>query len=158
MAIDFGKVSEAKAQGSGNFIKPCDIIARIDKIKQGESRKGDAFVAIEMTVYHVFEGSHSVGENVTHMLMQKHDSFLGNWKGAIMGITGGDDSEVTEEASNAIVSDEQPLSNLIIRLGARNIQTKAGNDFTVVDYHGEVSEEDWSSLLTDEDRVRLSLN
>jgi len=155
--ISFSGVENAKANVGGNYVKPCDMIARIDRVKQDDSRSNGSFIANEMTVLHVFEGEHEVGENVTHMLMQKFDSFLNNWKKLVIGITSCPDSEVTEEASNKIVSEDQPLSGIVVRVKAHNIKTRKGEDFTIVNYHGEVKEEDWRPLVSDADAARLSL-
>ena len=145
--VNFKGVEAAKASQGGNYIGPCDGLFRIDKVKEGESRKGDGFIVIEMTAFHMFEGSHVVGENVAHMLMQKFDSFLGNWKAFVMGVSGCAETEVTEEESDVIIGEGQPFSGDVVRVKARNIQTKAGGDFTVVNYHGTVPAEEWRPVV-----------
>ena len=147
MKVSFAGVEAAKANQGGNYVKPSDMLCRIDKVKEGESRKGDAFIVIEMTVFHMFEGEHVVGENVAHMMMQKHDSFLGNWKSFVMGVASCPETDVTEEQSGIIVGETQPFSGDVVRVKARNIQTQAGNDFTVVNYHGTVEEEEWRPIV-----------
>ena len=157
MTTGFEGVEAAKPQKSGNFIRPCDIIARIDRIKKGETRKGIGFIANEMIVLHAFEGSHVVGENITHMLMMDKDSFLGNWKAMIMGIASCAEEEITQEQSEVIISEEQPFSGDVIRVKARNIKTQADKDFTVVDYHGAVLAEEWMALMSDVEKKRCNI-
>jgi hypothetical protein len=153
----FQGVENAKAQVGGNYIKPGDIIARINRVHQDSSRKNGDFVAIEMTVYHSFEGPHTPGEEVTHMLMHKFDSFLSNWKSAIMGITSCSEAEVTADQSEKLVSEEQPLSGMVVRVKAFNIVTRSGKDYTKVTYEGEVSSEALEGIVDPQVRSQLGI-
>lgn len=150
MGISFKNVGNAPLNVGGNYLRPGEFLCRLDRIKEGETRKGVGFIAFEMTVFHVFSGeSHNVAENVTYMLMSDKDSFLSNWKTAIIGITDCPESDVTEELSQRILSDEQPLckGNTVVRVSARNVETQAGKPFTVVRFEGEVPEEEWRPLV-----------
>lgn len=156
--IDFKGVEAAKPSLGGNYIKgPSDLLCRLDKVKEIETRKSGPAICIEMTVFHVFEGNHVVAENVTHMLMQNQDSFLGNWKAFVMGTQGCAEDEVTQEMSEIICGDTQPLSGDVIRVKAREIKTKADKEFTLVSYHGEVLAEEWKPLLGEESLAKLGI-
>lgn len=155
--IDFKGVEAAKPSLGGNYIQPSDMLCRLDKVKEIETRKSGPAICIEMTVFHVFEGNHIVGENVTHMLMQNQDSFLGNWKAFVMGTQGCEESEVTQEMSEIICGEAQPLSGDVVRVKARNIKTQKDKDFTLVSYHGAVSPEEWKPLLGEESLNKLGI-
>lgn len=130
----FSGVESAKASLGGNYLKPGNYRVRIDKVKSGESRTNGGFIAVEMTILEVVdspaETPHVVGEQATYMYMTKFDSFLGNWKAFVMGITNCEESEVTEEDSDSIVGEKQTFSGLEVPVQAVNIKTKAGKDFT----------------------------
>lgn len=130
----FKGVESAKASLGGNYLRPGNYKVRVDRVKEGESRKNGGFIAVEMTILEIIDSAtdrpHVLGEQTTYMYMTKFDSFLGNWKAFVMGVTGCDESEVTEEESANIISDKQPFSGLICPLQTVNIVTRAGHDFT----------------------------
>lgn len=130
----FSGVEKAKASLGGNYLKPGNYRVRIDKVKQGESRKNGGFIAVEMTILEVLSTTedkpHLPGEQATYMYMTKFDSFLGNWKAFVMGVMDCNEAEVTEEESAKIIGETQPFSGLTVPVQAVNVKTKAGGDFT----------------------------
>lgn len=146
----FEGMKSAKRRIDGNYVIPSHFIGRIVRVKQGRTRKEEGFFAVEMQVVHDFEPEraergiygHSIGEEVTHLMMAKHDSFLGNVKGFIGAVLDLPDDAIGENEAVKVTSDDQPLSGLLVEVAARNTRTRAGRDFTVVNYKGEVPKED----------------
>lgn len=144
----FTKLQDAQMSVDSNYERPGHYWLLIDKCKSGKSRKGDEFCAIEKTCLHVFDDNdgtgHKPGESVTHMIMLKHDSALGNIKQFISGTMGVEPDEVDEDIAQSIFEAEgdkdhdQPLSGTVVECINRNIVTKAGKDFTVISYKREV--------------------
>lgn len=142
----FGGMQDAKSRIDGNYVIPSHFLGRINKCKQGKNRKDEGFFVIEMTVLHDCEPDkfdrgkwgHSVGEEVSHMMMSKHDSFLSNVKGFISSTLDMTDDKIGEDEALMVCADDQPLAGTIVEVASRNTVTRAGNDFTVVNYKGEV--------------------
>lgn len=139
---------DAKYQGAGHYL------CRIDRIKADKTRGGDEFMAVEMTVMHTFmdgqgapEKWHKPGESTSHLLMKKHDSFLGNVKALVANVTGCHESEVTKADCERIASAEQPLAGAVIELSARDILTRKNQPFTKVSYIREVPATELVELL-----------
>lgn len=145
----FKGIKDAKARIDANYIRPSHILLRIDECKIGETRKGDGFFVIEGTVIEDLAPNdfgdhygHRVGENVSHMMMAKHDSFLGNVKAFIRAVLGVPEEEIEPDHAEAICADDQPLAFTVVEVVARETETKEGKPFTVVNYKGEVSPAD----------------
>lgn len=155
MAIDtsslFAGIEEAQERRDANYERPGHYIERIDNIKADRSRKGEEFLAIEKTVLHVLDDDngegHRVGQQVTHMLMKKHDSFLGNVKSFVANTLGSSPDEVKLDVCVTICAEDQPLSGIIIECQNRNQVTKKGTDFTIINYLGEVPVERLRRLM-----------
>ena len=153
----FTDIKTAKGRIDANYVRPSHFLARIDACKTGETRKGDGFMVIEMTVIEDLapnefdQGTygHRAGESVSHMMMAKHASFLGNVKAFIKAVLQMDEDAIEPAHAEAICADDQPLQHTIIEVVARETETRAGNPFTVVNYKGEVSATDliarWSA-------------
>lgn len=154
MAGIFEGIGQAKSRIDGNYVIPSHFLGRINRVKTGKNRKEEGFFVVELTVVHDCEPDkyergvygHAVGEEVSHMMMSKHDSFLGNVKGFISNTLDMPDDEIGEEEAMAVCADDQPLAGTIVEVAARNTKTRAGNDFTVVNYKGEVPLEDMLSI------------
>lgn len=149
--IEGAKASfDAKYQGPGHYLN------RIDRVKADKTRAGDEFMAVEMTVMHTFmdglgapEKWHKAGEATSHLMMKKHDSFLGNVKAMVANLLGVHESEVTKADCERISSAEQPMAGMVIELSARDILTKKNQPFTKVSYTREVPAVELPNLLDD---------
>jgi len=142
----FTGIENAKPSFDAKYIMPGHYLCRIDRIKADRTRKGDDFLAVEMTVLHTFDDGdvnekaggraawHRPGESVSQLFLAKHDTFKGNVKAMVANLTGCHESEVTEADCQRICSEEQVLSGMIAEIKARTIITKAGQEFTKVSY------------------------
>jgi len=153
----FKGLGKAKASQSANYLRPGNLILRLDKFKADKGRKGE-LLAIEMTVLKVLGGSvpgkdpHTVYEAVTHLLPNfgnGKDMFLPNLKGFLENILDVSeaelqDDEALEQMCLAISNEDpaagavQPLRGSILHLQATDITTRAGHPFTRVDYQREI--------------------
>jgi hypothetical protein len=162
----FDNIVETKASRSANYTRPGHYWCIINGVKEGETRNKDGFVAIEMTTIHRFEeqcfpdsiapdgstvlGSHKIGEDHTHMMLTKHDSFLGNFKQFLVGASGTPEHEITPEDATYVISDEQPLAGYIVEVTAKTIKTRRGTDFTKIEYERQISPTQIKNTLTPE--------
>ncbi len=142
-----GLIDGASARIDANYVNPSHFIGRINAVKTGETRKSEGFFVVEMTViedlapneYDKGAYGHRAGEDVSHMMMSKHDSFAGNVKAFLKNVLGIPEGEIKDEHALAVCADDQPLENTIVEIVARETMTRANKPFTVVAYKGEVT-------------------
>lgn len=142
----FGALKDAQPSFGSNYIRPSHALWRINKIKVDISRKNEGFLAVEMTCledlaptqYSQGLYGHLEGEEATHMMMQKFDSFLPNVKAFIANTMGINPDEIGQEQALLICAPNQPLQNTVVEIFAKQIMTKRSTPFTHVDYKGEV--------------------
>lgn len=137
----FKGIENAKASFDAKYVGEGHYLCRIDRIKADQTRTKDDFLAVEMTVLHTFpdgDGAsdkwHRPGEAVSHLMMAKHDSFMGNVKAMVSSILGVHESEVTENDCELLSSTSQPLAGSVIELKGRQIITRQNKPFTKITY------------------------
>jgi len=140
----FSGVGNAKANFGANYEREGHYLMFIRRIKRDKTRKDIEFVAVEKVCMGILniEGikfPHRIGEQLSHLLMSDKDPFLGNMKAMIANIMGAGPEEVNEEACDRIVGDDQPMSCRIVECQNRVIQTKKGDDFTLINYRRTLS-------------------
>jgi hypothetical protein len=142
VASIFANIKNAKARVDANYERAGRYYTRINSIKMIETRKNGEAMVIEQTVIAVLDNDnglgHKEGDQISHLMLVKNDSFLGNVKAILGGICGQDPELVSSEDALAVCSDKQPLAGLVVEKLNRTIQTKAGKDFTVINYVREV--------------------
>lgn len=137
---DFGTVDAA--QSGGVYLKsPGIYVLRIVKIKVDEARAGFPYFLAE---FDIVESSHPelvVGTRASWMATMKNqtfkDTFRANVKGFVLAALQGSQPQVRSENINdqviaAVTGEQQPLTGVLVRAQATNIETKAGNPFTKV--------------------------
>jgi len=141
----YAKVSGARAQRGGNYVKPGHYLARIDAVREDKAFKKGEFLAFEMTIVHVFAGSetgfdhnrkvpmtvHSVGEQVTDILMMTNVAFEGRAKAFAMAAGDLTAEAFTEEEYpgqiiEQMVAAEQPLAGRVLEIRAQQVIKVAG--------------------------------
>ena len=157
MGIFDGIEKKKASHNGGNFVKSGHYFSVLDRVKSGESSRGKgAFVAIEQRVLAALpdgdipvdenfkllsaEAWHRPGENITHLMMDKHESFLGNFKAFAANIGGVAEEEITDKRCQEIT--EGLFDGLFIEFKARTTKTRAGKPFTVISYIREVPAEE----------------
>lgn len=151
----FNGLQQAQASRRASYEKEGHYIQMIDRVKADETRKNELFVAIEKRIVAVVEGAHKPGEQVTHMLMKKHDSFFPNIKQFLIAILGL--SEERHDAADfesdmiAICEEEgehaNPLGQTFIEVENKDVMTKNNKPFTTINYKREVPPSEIQELL-----------
>ncbi len=144
----FAGVENADVVRRGNNIAPGDYICRVcsSEFKQGQTKN---FVITELEVISSSydesrpetHGSNREGSRMTNFV-QQNQNFASNIKEIILAVSGFDaagkardqDSTVTQEECEALVSAEQPFTGAIVYLEARQGPTKNGGQYTRVNW------------------------
>lgn len=129
----FVGVENAKTSEKLPYIQPGRYELRVELIKCFSSRsKGPMFVA-EYTVLSS-EGplANAPGERVAHLMKLSNDATLGNIKGLVKALTG--DAKVNQKMCDAIVAEDNPSKGTKVKAFAYFTKTKAGTDYTLVQY------------------------
>jgi hypothetical protein len=148
----FDNIEMAKASRGGNYERAGRYYEYVRRVKLDTNRKKIEFIAVEKVILHVIAADpaaepHSVGEQVTHLLMSDKDSFLGNVKSMIAGLFNEDPDAVTAADAEMVVSDQQPAAGLVIEVNNRVITTKAEKPFTLVNYTRSLTPEEVFQLI-----------
>lgn len=160
----FTGIKDAKVGFGRGYEKNGMYLQRIDRVKQGKTRRGREFLAIEKTVIKViddFEGTgHREGEEITHMLMTDSDYFLANFKEFIATCFDADPqaAEVDESDCEAAVSEQQPLAGIVLEMFNKDIQTKDGKPFTKVGYKRRVPQAEIVEVIDPENLAKFFPN
>lgn len=152
----FSGIDTAKASFDAKYLGQGHYLLRIDRIKADKTRSSDEFLAVEMTVLHTFEDGdgdpstwHRPGEAVSHLMMKKHDSFLGNVKAMVANLMGCHESEVKEADCESMSGPTQPLGGMVAEVRSRNIMTRAQKLFTKVSYVREFPASELQDVLSE---------
>lgn len=151
MSNMFSGITAAKASMSSNYFKAGHYLFRVNAVKVGVSRKQESFVAVEVTTIHIFDNDdgrgHRVGEEATHMLMQKFDQFLPNMKAFIAAACSMEANDITEQNALSVCGPEQPLAGTVVECQNRITMTQKNNQFTRVNYVRQVLAAELLQLL-----------
>ena len=153
----FADIEKARASRGGVWVEAGHYIYKINRIKIGKSRKEEQYMCLEMTILHAYDGMQKVGQDVSHMLWVKHESFKGNVKAMIAAITGYEEDQVTEEACEEVCLDDgseeaQPLAGVCVESKNVTIRTRADNPFTKVQYQRCVPFSELVSLMSEDNK------
>ncbi|MEK7424207.1 MAG: hypothetical protein AAB131_10245 [Actinomycetota bacterium] len=143
----FAGIEAAQERRASNYDKPGHYLAKIVRVKLGATRKGEEFLAVEKVILKTYpdgegyaEGlCHRPGEECSHLVMRKHDSFLPTVRTFIAHVCGVPIEQVDEAACFQACGDDQPLAGLVVETRAITVTTKAKTPFTRIDYLVRVS-------------------
>lgn len=130
----FGGIENAKTSDKLPNIMPGRYVLEVTGVKVIATRaKGDMFIS----EFKVLENGGTAGENpvgstCSHLIKLSLDSAMGNVKGFVQALTG--EAKVTSDLVDGLVSPENPAAGTKVRAEAFMIKTKAGADFTKVNY------------------------
>ena len=155
----FSGLAKATASRRASYEKPGHYIQMIERVKSDETRKNELFLAIEKRIVVAIEGVHTTGEQVTHMMMKKHDSFLPNVKAFLADILDiNEESHSDEDFEQAMIDicceegeTANPLGQMFIEVENQDVMTKANKPFTVINYKREVPAKEIAEYITDGD-------
>lgn len=139
----FGGVQNAKYSEGGAYIDAGVFRLEIQALKAIKTRTNKAAFVAEFKALEVSgDSKYKPGSFFSWMTMEG-DNFLGNVKNfaavavaCAQGVTDVDDTQITEEALEAMTAESgpapNPLKGTIIRASAINVPTKKGGTFTKV--------------------------
>lgn len=155
----FSGLAKAQASRRASYEKPGHYIQMIERVKADKTRKDEYFLAIEKRIVIAVEGIHKTGEQVTHMMMKKHDSFLPNVKAFLADVLDiNEESHNDEDFEQAMIDicEEEgdtanPLGQMFIEVENKDVMTKVNKPFTVINYKREVPAKEIAEYLADGD-------
>jgi hypothetical protein len=161
----FSGVGSAKVVNS-EYIKPGEVLFRVDRTKTDVNRKKETIVVVEGTVIHDLldgESEMRVGEAVSQVLKPASDYFDRDVKAFVCAALGYDindapENEITEAAESIFGTDDNILCETVLHLSAKNIVTQKGGDFTKITWKGEVAYEDLPAMLSEREIERFYPN
>lgn len=134
-------VKTAEGRRQSEYVQPGRFLFEIIDFKEGESRKGREFVVVEMkTVDSDNLERHPVGSERSWMQMTDTDTAAKNIRGFLCRALNVPDSALTDEMIDKAFepkasTGKSPLASLRIGVNAREITTRRGNPFTIVDFY-----------------------
>ena len=134
------EIATAQARRQSEYFGVGQYLVRIDDFKEGENRSKRRFVVLECTVL----DSDDLDENPkgcarSWLLMQDKETTPRNVRAMLCGALGiSDDGLTTEMISRALTPDvdtgKSALSGLKVVIHGKNIVTKRGTDFTLLNF------------------------
>lgn len=129
----FAGIEKAASSDRLPYIQQGSYLLEIDAVKVISTRgKGDMFIIEAKVLESAGANANEVGSKLSHLIKMSNDSAMGNIKAFVSALTG--DSKVTSETVDKIISAENPAAGTKVRADAFNIKTRAGADFTRVNY------------------------
>lgn len=135
-------IKSASARRTSEFIQPGRYLLEVKNLVEGETRNGDAFICLETRVIDSNDlDRHPVGSERSYMVMtgRNKETAAKNVRSMLNGILGTQDQQLTAAMVDRAfsVDDSTGLSVLAgcrVIAHARNVLTKRGTDFTLVDW------------------------
>lgn len=135
------QLKNTAARRQSEYVTPGQYLFEILDFKEGQNRKGREFVVVEMKVLDSDDTSrHPAGSERSYLTMTDTDTAASNIRGFLTRALNVSDEGLTNEMIDAAFepneeSGKSLLAGLKIGVNARNIVTRKGNDFTVVDFY-----------------------
>lgn len=143
----YASVSGATVSRRANYIRPGRYLVRVDRFEEGQNRKKQDFVVSQMTVVNVSETAvpgrdydrdrdlplHSVGEEISDLMMVANIAFEQRVKGFVMAagdLTQEDFDEEEYEGAliDAAVAEDQPLAGYTVEVLAEQIVKQGASE------------------------------
>jgi hypothetical protein len=134
-------VKTADARRQSEYVQPGRYLFEIIDFKEGANRKGREFVVVEMSVIASDnEERHPKGAERSWLQMTDTDVAAKNIRGFLCRALNVPDAALTDTMIDKAfepkkATGKSPLASLRIGVNAREITTRRGNPFTVVDFH-----------------------
>jgi hypothetical protein len=133
----FSKIGSAKSNSGGIYFLPGTYELECVACKTGKTREGDKpFFVAEFTILSSSNPERPAGTSVSYMVMlDKYlETALGNVKQCLAALFAIPEEEVDEAGVEAAVGPENPAKGSKVKATASNIKTRAGKDFTKVNF------------------------
>lgn len=126
-APDFGE--------GGVYFKDGRYLVQVNNCKQIEAQDGREFACIETTIIRSSVTDKELQPGCEASVMyKKNRSFLSNIAHFVSVAKGIDKKDVDDDGCELIFSDENPLKDVVLRILAKTIKTREGNDFTKITF------------------------
>lgn len=133
----FSKIGAAKSNSGGIYFLPGTYELECVACKTGETREGNKpFFVAEFTILSSSNPERPVGTSMSFMVMlDKYlETALGNVKGCLAALFNVPEAEVDEAGVEAAIGPANPAKGAKVKATASNIKTRAGKDFTKVNF------------------------
>ena len=136
MGSFFTGIEKAQTYGASQYLKPGQYTLTVDNVSVIDSKRtpGRRYFLVEFCVVATDSDYYKEGDTVSWMVdLSRADTAFPNIKGfAVALLDNINEDEVTSEAMDALISDDQPARGLSVCANAFEITTRAGNPFTKV--------------------------
>ena len=139
----FSGISEVEASQGGVYFLPGVYKVRIERVLLKEGRLNRRFFIIDCKILESSVEERPTGMRASQVIAMDKAPALRNIKEfmlAASGLGASAGEEMTEEKwielCEGAVGEDQPFSGLELELTCRQIETKAGRDFTVHEWYG----------------------
>lgn len=135
------QVKSSEGRRQSEYVTPGRYLFEIIDFKEGANRKGREFVVVEMSVADCDDPArHPKGSERSWLQMTDTDTAAKNIRGFLCRALNVPDSALTDEMIDKAFepkadTGKSPLAGLKIGVNAREITTRRGNPFTIVDFH-----------------------
>jgi len=129
------------ARRQSEYVTPGQYLFEILDFKEAQNRKGREFVVVEMQVLDSDDTArHPKGSERSWLQMTDTDTAAKNIRGFLCRALNVPDEGLSDEMIDKAFepleeTGKSPLAGLKIGVNARNIVTRKGSDFTVVDFY-----------------------
>lgn len=131
----FDRIGKADVSRTGVYpVAGVYPVLYVDVVKMFRSRKSDDLFTAEFLILESQVIDRPAGSKMTWQTNMKHDAGPGNARGFIAAVMSCKIDEVTAQAATLTCSAENPCHGRLVRLLATQIETRAGNPFTVCDW------------------------
>jgi len=134
------QIANADARRQSEYFQPGQYLVSITDFKQGKNRKGREFVVLETTVIDSDNTAvHPAGAERSWLSMLDVDSTARNIRGMLCAVLGVADHALTVDMITAAMTPDEEtgkssLAGLRAIVHARNIITKAGSPYTLLNF------------------------
>lgn len=133
----FSKITEAKSNSGGVYFVPGTFLLECKAVKTGSTREGNKpFFVAEFVILESSSPERPVGTTMSYMVMMDKyiETALGNIKGCAAALFNIPESDVDEAGIEALIGPSNPGAGMKVQASATNIKTRAGKDFTKVNF------------------------
>tara|TARA_Y100001938_G_C8034776_1_gene402713 strand:- start:513 stop:953 length:441 start_codon:yes stop_codon:yes gene_type:complete len=134
------QAAASKERIQSEYFSPGEFRVRINNFTLGQNRHGDEFVVLETEILESSTpDTNPVGSERSWLQMTRKDMTGPNIKGFIARLLSVKDSTTTEEWETIIknaLATPSPLIGYEVSVTAKEITTRSGNPFTVLDWKG----------------------
>lgn len=134
------QIADTTARRQSEYFGVGHYLVRIDDFKEGQNRAGRAFIVLETTVLDSDDlEANPKGSARSWLLMQDKETTPRNVRSMLCGVLGIADHGLTREMiGKSLTPDKETgksaLADLKVVIHAKNIQTRRGTDFTLLNF------------------------